>query len=229
MARARPPAAEEVPALPVVDRGGGVRGRRQHPALPERPQGRRERAAVQRRGREGGRTMGMLRGCGHSKLLTDHTVKARHPCHACLCLSWHDPGERPGAPLLSRAPAAGTLTSSCASQPSSAGSSRRLSAASCCTPGSRAAACGLPPPLIFGHAAAALTGLVIWTAFLASGIRSLAWAAVGLLMAAIGLGLCTVTLWTPYPARRPRAAADIPHEEWPYRRGREAGAGWPAG
>lgn len=62
---------------------------------------------------------------------------------------------------------------------------------------------GLPPQLIFGHATAAISGLLIWTAFLASGIRPLAWAAVGLLMAAIGLGLCTVTLWTPYPARKP--------------------------
>jgi hypothetical protein len=62
---------------------------------------------------------------------------------------------------------------------------------------------GLPPQLIFGHAAAAITGLLTWAAFLASGVRPLAWAAVGLLMAAIGLGLCTVTLWTPYPARKP--------------------------
>jgi hypothetical protein len=62
---------------------------------------------------------------------------------------------------------------------------------------------GLPPQLIFGHATAALTGLLTWAAFLASGSRPLAWAAVGLLMAAIGLGLCTVTLWTPYPARKP--------------------------
>jgi hypothetical protein len=62
---------------------------------------------------------------------------------------------------------------------------------------------GLPPQLIFGHAAAAITGLLTWAAFLASGVRPLAWAGVGLLMAAIGLGLCTVTLWTPYPARKP--------------------------
>jgi hypothetical protein len=62
---------------------------------------------------------------------------------------------------------------------------------------------GLPPQLIFGHAAAAIAGLLIWASFLASGVRPLAWAAVGLLMAAIGLGLCTVTLWTPYPARTP--------------------------
>jgi hypothetical protein len=67
----------------------------------------------------------------------------------------------------------------------------------------RGKAGGLPPQLIFGHAAAALTGLLAWAAFLASGARPLAWAAVGLLMVAVGLGLCTVTLWTPYPARKP--------------------------
>src|SRR6202044_2193405 len=67
----------------------------------------------------------------------------------------------------------------------------------------RAKADGLPPPLIFGHAAAAIVGLLIWAAFLASGVRPLAWAAIALLMVAVVLGLCTVTLWTPYPARRP--------------------------
>lgn len=79
----------------------------------------------------------------------------------------------------------------------------------------RAKAGGLPPQLIFGHAAAAVTGLLVWAAFLASGARPLAWAAVGLLMVAVGLGLCTVTLWTPYPARTPGerrqpAARDAP-------------------
>jgi hypothetical protein len=69
--------------------------------------------------------------------------------------------------------------------------------------GERAKPGGLPPSLIFCHAAAALTGLLIWAAFLASGARPLAWTAVGLLMVAVGLGLCTVTLWTPYPAHKP--------------------------
>jgi hypothetical protein len=74
----------------------------------------------------------------------------------------------------------------------------------------RAKAGGLPPPLIFGHAAAALTGLLVWVAFVASGARPLAWAAVGLLMVAVGLGLCTVTLWTPYPARKPGERREPP-------------------
>jgi hypothetical protein len=67
----------------------------------------------------------------------------------------------------------------------------------------RARAGGLPPQLIFSHAGLALTGLLVWTGYVASGTKAVAWAAVGLLMVTIGLGLCTVTLWTPYPARKP--------------------------
>ena len=72
----------------------------------------------------------------------------------------------------------------------------------------RARAGGLPPPLIFGHAGLAISGLLIWAAFVASGARPLAWTAVGVLMVTVGLGLCTVTLWTPYPARRPGERRD---------------------
>ena len=72
----------------------------------------------------------------------------------------------------------------------------------------RAKAGGLPPPLIFGHAGLALSGLLIWAAFVASGARPLAWTAVGVLMLTVGLGISTVTLWTPYPARRPGERRD---------------------
>ena len=72
----------------------------------------------------------------------------------------------------------------------------------------RARAGGLPPPLIFGHAGLAISGLLIWAAFVASEARALAWTAVGVLMVTVGLGLCTVTLWTPYPARRPGERRD---------------------
>jgi hypothetical protein len=67
----------------------------------------------------------------------------------------------------------------------------------------RARAGGLPPQLIFGHMGLAITGLLIWSAFVATGARPLAWTAVGVLMVTVGLGLCTVMLWTPYPARNP--------------------------
>ena len=78
----------------------------------------------------------------------------------------------------------------------------------------RARVGGLPPPLIFGHAGLALSGLLIWSGYVATGTRAVAWTAVGLLMVAISLGLCTVTLWTPYPARRPGEwrAQDRPDE-----------------
>jgi hypothetical protein len=62
---------------------------------------------------------------------------------------------------------------------------------------------GLPPQLIFGHAGLAITGLLVWTSYLAVGAKALAWTAVVLLMVTVGLGLSTVTLWTPYPARKP--------------------------
>ena len=67
----------------------------------------------------------------------------------------------------------------------------------------RARVGGLPPQLIFGHAGLALSGLLVWSGYVATGTKAVAWAAVGLLMVTISLGLCTVTLWTPYPAGRP--------------------------
>jgi hypothetical protein len=67
----------------------------------------------------------------------------------------------------------------------------------------RARAGGLPPQLIFGHMGLALTGLALWTAYTISGSRAVCWAAVGIIIGAIALGICTVTLWTPYPATAP--------------------------
>lgn len=69
---------------------------------------------------------------------------------------------------------------------------------------------GLPQPVIFGHAGLAFTGLVGWVSHLVTGSPALAWLAIGFLFPAIGLGLSTVTVWTPYPARRARAAAESP-------------------
>jgi hypothetical protein len=58
---------------------------------------------------------------------------------------------------------------------------------------------GLSPRVLYGHFSLALSGLVVWAAFLATGWGPLTWVAVSLLTPAIGLGICTVTLWTPYP------------------------------
>jgi hypothetical protein len=68
---------------------------------------------------------------------------------------------------------------------------------------------GLSPRVLYGHFSLALSGLLVWAAFLATGWGPLTWVAVILLTPAIGLGICTVTLWTPYPrpAREPAQAA----------------------
>ena len=65
----------------------------------------------------------------------------------------------------------------------------------------RATGVGVPPGVVFGHASAALAGLTVWISYLSSGWHPLAWIGVALVCAAICLGICTVTLWTPYPVR----------------------------
>jgi hypothetical protein len=74
----------------------------------------------------------------------------------------------------------------------------------------RANRAGLPPAVLIGHFSLALTGLVAWISALVTGLAWLAWTAVGLLMPAIGLGLSTVTLWTPFPRQPDVADADLP-------------------
>jgi hypothetical protein len=72
---------------------------------------------------------------------------------------------------------------------------------------------GVPPAVVFCHAGAALTGLAVWVSYLAAGWHPLAWAGVALISAAIALGICTVTLWTPYPVRHDpleEMIADLP-------------------
>jgi hypothetical protein len=59
----------------------------------------------------------------------------------------------------------------------------------------RAAGDRLAPRVVFGHFGIATTGLLVWVA-------------VGLLMLVIGLGISTVTVWTPFPARRYGPQAD---------------------
>ena len=73
----------------------------------------------------------------------------------------------------------------------------------------RATGAGVPPAVVFGHAGAALTGLVVWLSYLASGWRPLAWAGVGLIGIAITVGICTVTLWTPYPVLAAEAEESV--------------------
>jgi hypothetical protein len=58
-------------------------------------------------------------------------------------------------------------------------------------------------PLVLGHAGLAFAGFTCWISFLISEAVPLAWLSIGFLAPAIGLGISTVTVWTPYPARRP--------------------------
>ncbi len=61
----------------------------------------------------------------------------------------------------------------------------------------------VPRWVIFGHAGLAFTGFLAWISFVATGAPAVAWASIGVLAPAIGLGISTVTLWTPYPSALP--------------------------
>lgn len=58
---------------------------------------------------------------------------------------------------------------------------------------------GLHPGVLVAHFSLALTGLVTWICYLLTAAEPVAWLAVGLLVPGIGMGITTVTLWTPYP------------------------------
>ena len=62
--------------------------------------------------------------------------------------------------------------------------------------------------VVFGHFGMATTGLLIWASYLATQWAFLGWLAIGLLIVVIGLGISTVTLWTPFPAHRAAAGSD---------------------
>jgi hypothetical protein len=64
----------------------------------------------------------------------------------------------------------------------------------------RARSGGLPPAVIRTHLGFGALGFVAWASYVVTGWDWLAWTAVVLLMPGIGLGICTVTIWAPYPA-----------------------------
>src|SRR6266487_971350 len=68
----------------------------------------------------------------------------------------------------------------------------------------------VPRLVIFGHAGLAFTGFACWVSFLVTVSVVLAWLAVGVLAPAIGLGISTLTVWTPYPADRAAAGRQLP-------------------
>src|SRR6266851_2196061 len=59
------------------------------------------------------------------------------------------------------------------------------------------AASRLPLPVILSHMVLALTGLVVWIAYLLLDRPALAWAAVGILVAIATLGLAMFARWIP--------------------------------
>lgn len=67
-----------------------------------------------------------------------------------------------------------------------------------------AGAGGMSLPVLVAHASLNLCGLLSWIIFVASGTRIFAWVALGFMAPAIGLGISTVTIWTPYPGGRPK-------------------------
>jgi hypothetical protein len=78
----------------------------------------------------------------------------------------------------------------------------------------RATGVGVPPALVFSHAGAAVTGLLVWAGFVKTEWDPLGWLGVGLVTTAIGLGVCTVTLWTPYPVVVPEAGPEGGPRGW---------------
>jgi hypothetical protein len=61
---------------------------------------------------------------------------------------------------------------------------------------------GMSTPVLGAHAALNLAGLGCWVGFVAGGSLAAGWLAVCFMVPAIGLGVSTVSIWTPYPVRR---------------------------
>lgn len=66
-------------------------------------------------------------------------------------------------------------------------------------------------PVLVAHASLNAAGLLCWIIFVAAAAKPAAWLALALLAPAIGLGISTVTIWTPYPAGR-RDDAEEPQQ-----------------
>jgi hypothetical protein len=62
-------------------------------------------------------------------------------------------------------------------------------------------------PVLAAHAGLNLAGLICWICFVFSGAAPLAWVGLAFMAPAIGLGISTVTIWTPYPGGRRETGA----------------------
>jgi hypothetical protein len=68
-------------------------------------------------------------------------------------------------------------------------------------------------PVLLAHAGLNLAGLACWIGFVVTRSAGVAWLALGFLIPAIGLGISTVSVWTPYPVRK--SAPDFGADEGP--------------
>jgi hypothetical protein len=73
----------------------------------------------------------------------------------------------------------------------------------------------LGPVVTLGHFGVASTGLLVWIAYLATGWAVLAWLAVGVLVAAVGFGMATLTVWSSRARTGPRGPAAGPPGQAP--------------
>ncbi len=65
----------------------------------------------------------------------------------------------------------------------------------------------LVPVVTLGHVGVASAALLVWIAYLVTGVAGLGWLAVGMLLAAAGLGMATLTVWS---SRAPRPGSGPP-------------------
>ena len=72
---------------------------------------------------------------------------------------------------------------------------------------------GMSLPVLLGHAGLNLAGLSCWIGFVVTGSAIPAWLGICLLVPGIGLGVSTVSVWTPYPVAR--RAAGQPADDRP--------------
>ena len=63
-----------------------------------------------------------------------------------------------------------------------------------------------PPAMAVGHAGSGVFGLVLWIAFMATGVTALAWISVGIMAPVAGLGMAVLMLGLPAPRSGPRPA-----------------------
>jgi len=65
-------------------------------------------------------------------------------------------------------------------------------------------------PVLAGHAGLNAAGLLCWIVFVGTAAKPAAWLAIVFMAPAIGLGISTVTIWTPYPGPRQEAPVRTP-------------------